>query len=1071
VNPTFSIGHCRALAMLRRVPRIAILSMFAVAAPLAAQSFSGTWSGTYQIRDSGCAIVATGPITVELNQGGSTVNGLFILQVTQSNCQAVPAFTAAVPVSGAATGNSMTGSAILPGSAGPASEAFTATLSPTTLSVTSTASDGFAATLTQTSAAPPDSSASGIYSGTYDLISNQNGCTSEYKGTLDGPLTQAGPYLAGVLTVGGRQGLSGSGCTLVPKPDVPTQLSVLISGTTISGYDYIYQDNGQATVVAPVSGTLIGTTLSGAASDPSGQNRGSLTFVITRTTGPTTPSVVSFTANPATIAPGSSTTLSWATTDASAVTIDNGVGSQAVAGSVVVHPASTTTYTLTATGQASSATAKATVTVAPVASPPNVVVTAFPQGMLQALGSPLPSDHYTLTNFGGTVTTVTLAQSGSFFTQTPTSFNLQPNSSQVVVINATTQPAGNYSGSSSASGSGVAGGLSVPVQLLVAAAPGAPVTITSPVIRSEVSGPEGQEPSGSVSFTNPSSTEIEGFVVADVPWIIIQNPVLSIKGGRTEDVHFSIDRAQRPDGSAPIGGVIGSISFRYLNGGAGKTTVLGTTIPASVSVSIVDVVTPNAAPGAPPPLAAGEVAFFVPGASSKLGATGDLVLSNRGSSTISDLKMFFAPAGSTASQVSSVGQFLSNSGISFPSVLQNVFSNPSQTGTLQLRSTQISNIAVSQTQITSGGGKSFITALPLLRSDRGFDPGQALYLPGVQKTGTMSTNLYLQELTGNNAALKIDFIDSSGTVISSRTTDTLAPFGALELPNVVPANAATVRVTNTSSAAAKIDGYALVIDGATNDAYTVMQIGPVTDTMICPAFAAPSGSRDLFLNLTNASSAPITVTESTVSAEGRRRAVSHSFSATSGSPNSVTIPASGFQHMRVNDSGVIRLAGSTSVRASATFSTSGGGGTFGSGVGVFPTTRAFSINQGKRFAGIEDSSTATIAAGRPLTYRTNLLLAETTGQAVTVRLTLRFVFSAGAKVSASAVTSRDVDVPAGSFALLNNLAQSIVGVQRASFGDLHNAILDVEVVGGAGSVLPFLQMVDNATGEVTIRHE
>jgi hypothetical protein len=72
---------------------------------------------------------------------------------------------------------------------------------------------------------------------------------------------------------------------------------------------------------------------------------------------------ISFSATPDDIAIGQTSTLTWDTTDATSVTIDNGVGSQPVTGSVVVQPTLTTTYTLTATGPGGTATSQATVTV------------------------------------------------------------------------------------------------------------------------------------------------------------------------------------------------------------------------------------------------------------------------------------------------------------------------------------------------------------------------------------------------------------------------------------------------------------------------------------------------------------------------------------------------------------------------------------------------------------------------------------------------------------------------------------------------------------------------------------
>jgi hypothetical protein len=72
------------------------------------------------------------------------------------------------------------------------------------------------------------------------------------------------------------------------------------------------------------------------------------------------------TASPTTIAAGSSSTLSWTTTNAGSASVDNGVGgvSPVASGSVTVTPAATTTYTLTVIGiNGENVTATATVTV------------------------------------------------------------------------------------------------------------------------------------------------------------------------------------------------------------------------------------------------------------------------------------------------------------------------------------------------------------------------------------------------------------------------------------------------------------------------------------------------------------------------------------------------------------------------------------------------------------------------------------------------------------------------------------------------------------------------------------
>ncbi len=91
---------------------------------------------------------------------------------------------------------------------------------------------------------------------------------------------------------------------------------------------------------------------------------------LTKYTAPvvTPPTVSTFTASPSAITTGQSTTLSWSTTGATSLSIDQGVG--AVTGtSKTVSPTATTTYTLTATNSGGSTTKTVTVTVSPVVVP------------------------------------------------------------------------------------------------------------------------------------------------------------------------------------------------------------------------------------------------------------------------------------------------------------------------------------------------------------------------------------------------------------------------------------------------------------------------------------------------------------------------------------------------------------------------------------------------------------------------------------------------------------------------------------------------------------------------------
>ena len=85
------------------------------------------------------------------------------------------------------------------------------------------------------------------------------------------------------------------------------------------------------------------------------------------------------TAAPASVNAGQPVTLTWSTTNATSVTIDNGVGTVAASGSTTVKPSSSVTYTLTATGSGGTVTTTAAVTVtAPAPGAPTATLSANP---------------------------------------------------------------------------------------------------------------------------------------------------------------------------------------------------------------------------------------------------------------------------------------------------------------------------------------------------------------------------------------------------------------------------------------------------------------------------------------------------------------------------------------------------------------------------------------------------------------------------------------------------------------------------------------------------------------------
>jgi peptidoglycan-associated lipoprotein len=91
-------------------------------------------------------------------------------------------------------------------------------------------------------------------------------------------------------------------------------------------------------------------------------------------TGTRAPVIAQFTAEPSSIERGQSATLRWSVSDATAISIDPGLGTVQSNGSRQVFPSNSTTYKLTATGPAGNASGSATVSViipqAPPAPPP-----------------------------------------------------------------------------------------------------------------------------------------------------------------------------------------------------------------------------------------------------------------------------------------------------------------------------------------------------------------------------------------------------------------------------------------------------------------------------------------------------------------------------------------------------------------------------------------------------------------------------------------------------------------------------------------------------------------------------
>jgi len=123
-----------------------------------------------------------------------------------------------------------------------------------------------------------------------------------------------------------------------------------------------------STAVSPTTTTTYTVTANGA-----GGTTATCSVAVTVTPGQV-PQIILFSAIPATINAGQSATLQWSVQNAQSISINNGVGTVSFTGSQSVSPATTTTYTLTATNSAGQFTASTTIAVNVAALP---VITSF----------------------------------------------------------------------------------------------------------------------------------------------------------------------------------------------------------------------------------------------------------------------------------------------------------------------------------------------------------------------------------------------------------------------------------------------------------------------------------------------------------------------------------------------------------------------------------------------------------------------------------------------------------------------------------------------------------------------
>lgn len=715
-----------------------------------------------------------------------------------------------------------------------------------------------------------------------------------------------------------------------------------------------------------------------------------------------------------------------------------------------------------------------------IAREPIVVLLGYPEPMLQATSVAGAATQFALGNAGSEPTDVTLGTSDGFYEFSPAAFRLEAGSRQVVSITGKAQPAGAYGGRISVAGAGVPSGLEVPVHLLSANRPS-----SRPAPRAARKRVDTENGTIDVSITNTAAGTVRGLFFSDHPWLIPPTGLFTLNGGETKTVTFTIDPGRRSI-FIPEGTVRTRVRLEYLLESAsatnGRLIALDSPGTSSTSVQVSSTKTNVATPAQIPPLGASEIAYLVPGVGRVQGSVGQFLSDLSFASTTrgvsdSDLKMYFASGGSTLlSGNNKVGDTFA---LLFDDIVQSVYKQDNQVGTLQLRSSIGGQLAVAAgVYNVSNDAGNYGTVIPAFRSDRAVGPtGETLVLSGLRKDDSGHTNFYIQEASGAAAVADLAYYDAAGAKIGGQQVE-LAPWGLVQLTNTAPTGTVSARIVRQSGAG-RIVGYATPVDRLSGDTWAIADWSrfygySASVPVVVPVAGSVRGANETFfrtdLALTNSGATTATGTLTWVDRNGTTAA------------RSLSIPAG--STLQLNDVagttfGLAEVVGylkwtpvtGSAVAASRTYTTvSGSAATFGTGVPTLPLSSAVGAGEYRRFAGFDDASIDTVLKGTPGSVRTNFGLVEVNGGSATVKAILRYTYP-GQLAAAVGTAEKTYTLPANGFLLVSNISNDILGERRNNFGDLSNLTVEFEVIEGSGRVIPFLSSTDNGTGDSVLRTE
>ncbi len=1061
------------------------------ALPASAASIGGSWSGRYaqNVTDTCCTNITgykrAGSFLITFDQpGGAAFTGSIVFfdfidvthpfQTPPFACDFNSPFTFALPISGSQTGTSITGTVTQPD--GPPVP-FSATVSGDGNSISGTVvfdssncTNEGPLTFSVSREAGTSVNVTGTWTGPYSFT---NDCPITFNGQLTLALSQSGLTVTGSATFTNVLDNDVERCVFTGTATLTTPIQGTISGDTL----VIPPSEGpEGDAIPQFTIKVTGSVMRGALSDQDG------TGSFTLTLGGGTATILSLSATPASVRQGGASTLLYKTANATSVSISGVSGSFPPAGSITVSPSSTTTYTLTASGPGGNASANVTVSVITKAI---VNISTLLQPIVQSAGSP-GSGSFTLSNSGGAPSSVTLTKGVAFFSMTPETFVLASGATQRIDITTNAVGPGTLAGDVRLAGDGVPTGLSVPVRVLSSVSPTGTARLTAATNRVDVVAPAADSPNGTARFTNSGSSTIEAIASTDVPWIVLPPAPVTLAAGESRDVTFQIVRARRPDASAPTGSISGSLSLSALGTLATRSSNNGAPTLAA-PVTVIDTARPAVAGTSIPFLPFGERALFIPGVGHVQGSVGlfisDVAILNSGSATtVDELELYYLPASGSAAQTSQLTGVAPNTPLNLADVVNATFNADSQVGTLQIRSTALDQISVAANVFNASNARgTYGTALPVFASDRSVPSTGVLFLTGLLRGSTSHTNLYLQETSGASVSATTEFLDANGIVVSTRK-DNVSPFALTSVSNVVPEGAVSARITNDGGSLGRLVAFATPVDDSSGDTWTVVdwkqQFGQNSiEPLIIPVAGAVRGANETYFRTDVAMMNVGTVASSgTMRYYGRSgELVDKQVSLDPQKTLFVKDVVSSLFGITTDTVGYVVYTPSAGgvVITSRTYTTvAGSSATFGSAVPTLPASVALKAGEARHIGSLDDAALSTILAQRPGSFRTNFGLVETSGNAATVRVTLRYSFATGGLVEGRATASQDYALAPRQFLLVNNVARAILGNSRdTSLGDLRNIQVDFEVIAGSGEVMVFTSSIDNGTGDSILRTE